>query len=487
MRRVRKSLKTRIVLFMGSMIILLMMIISISVLYRWRALILETQHQNALSVTRTFAASILDGLIFMESGLLPNEGYLENQVHSFLGKNREVRWITIFDGRGQIIARSSFVGTAPPGQVPPAPVDATAPQAVMQIVHSAALGWILEISHPLQIHSKNWGSLQMGFDFNATRRRLSRLFLFILSLTIVFAAGLLAIVWVFIDRLTQSLGQLVAEMNRFDLEKLTPTQMRAGEDEIGLLVNNFEKMKQRLHQSRNQLLDAQRQVYQAEKLASIGRLSSGVAHEINNPLHGLKSCLYAIEREPENLPQLHSYLKLANEGLDHIALIVQKLLGFSRQHAKQTIAMDLNHEIEKVLSLLTFRLDKNQIILERDFAEPLPPLHADPHLIQEVIMNLLLNSMDSMEEGGTIRISTGCGSEDKIRLQIADTGCGIDARDIDRIFDPFFTTKEESKGTGLGLSVSLGIIESHGGTIRCESKPYRGTIFTITLPANGSL
>ncbi|HNW60931.1 MAG TPA: ATP-binding protein [bacterium] len=487
MRPVRTSLKIRIVLFMGSMIILLMMIISISVLYRWRALILETQRQNALSVTRTFAASILDGLIFMESGLLPNEGYLENQVHSFLGKNPEVKWITIFDSHGQIMARSSFAGAGMAEQAPAAGTGSFSSQAAMQIAYSAGPGWILEISHPLQIHSKNWGSLRMGFDFNATHQRLKRLFIFILGLTIVFATGLLAIIWLFIGRLTRSLRQLVAEMDRFDLEKITPTQMHTGEDEIGMLVNNFEKMKQRLHQSRNQLLDAQRQVYQAEKLASIGRLASGVAHEINNPLHGLKSCLYAIEREPQNLPQLRSYLKLADEGLDHIALIVQKLLGFSRQHAKQTIAMDLNNETEKVLSLLAFRLDKNQIIIERDFARPLPELHADPYLIQEVILNLLLNSMDSMEEGGTIRITTRCDGAVAVRLEIADTGCGIDAKDMDRIFDPFFTTKEEGKGTGLGLSVSLGIIESHGGTITCESRPYRGTTFFITLPLHGSL
>ena len=203
----------------------------------------------------------------------------------------------------------------------------------------------------------------------------------------------------------------------------------------------------------------------------------------------MKSCLYAIEQEPENMPLVKRYSSLANEALEHIALIVQKLLGFSRQHAKQTVAMDLHHEIDKVLSLLAFKLDKNQIIIERQFDPQLPLLHADPHLIQEVIMHLLLNSMDSMEEeeGGTIRITTSRDGVVRIHLEIADTGCGIDSADLDRIFDPFFTTKEEGRGTGLGLSVSLGIIEGHGGTITCKSKPYRGTTFHITLPVQSSL
>jgi signal transduction histidine kinase len=476
------SLKTRIVLFMGILVIVLMMIISITILYQWRALILDNQRQNALSMARTFAASILDGLIYQESGLLPNEGYLENQIHNFLGKNSQVKWLVMYDRNGHIVVRSSFNGVEPGSPASPGVGVPAAQAAAMSIYHSQAFDWILEIVLPLRIHSKSWGEIRLGFDLAATRAKLQRLFFFIFGLTILFVVSIVTFIYFFINRLTQSLGQLVTEMNRFDLDNPAPTQMRAGEDEIGVLVSNFEKMKQRLQQSRVQLLDAQRQIYHAEKLASIGRLASGVAHEINNPLHGMKSCLYAIEQEPENLPQVKRYVGMAGEALDHIALIVQKLLGFSRQHPKQTIAMDLNSEIDKVLSLLAFRLDKNQTIVDRHFDPRLPDLHADPHLIQEVIMNLLFNSMDAMEEGGTIRITTSRDGSGRIVLEIADTGSGIDHKDMDKIFDPFFTTKEEGKGTGLGLSVSLGIIESHGGTITCRSKPYRGTTFRISLP-----
>ena len=460
-----KSLKTRIILFMGILIVVLMMIISISILYQWRALILENQRQNALSVARTFAASILDGLIFQESGLLPNEGYLENQIHNFLNKNHQIKWIVMYDPKGQIVVRSSFDGAELVREASRSVPITRDTEAAMSIYRSDAFGWILEIALPLQIHSKSWGELRLGFDIAATRAKLQRLFFFIFCLTIVFVLCILAFIYFFINRLTQSLRQLVTEMNRFDLENLEPVQMRSGDDEIGLLVTNFEKMKQRLHQSRNQLLDAQRQIYRAEKLASIGRLASGVAHEINNPLHGMKSCLYAIEQEPQNQPQLAKYLALANEGLDHIALIVQKLLGFSRQHAKQASAIHLNSEIDKVISLLAFRLEKYRIVIERHYDPDLPELHADPHLIQEVIMNLLLNGMDSMEEGGTIRITTTASGRENVCLEIADTGCGIESKNLDKIFDPFFTTKDDGKGTGLGLSVTLGIVESHGGAI----------------------
>ena len=481
------SLKTRILLFIGTLIIVLMMTISMSILFKWRALILDNQQQSALSVARTFAASILDGLIFQENGLLPNEGYLENQIHTFLGKNPQVKWLVMYDRNANIVVRSSFSGAEPERQTHHRADRPPADQMVMNIYRSPSLGWILEIDLPLQIHSKSWGELRLGFDLVSTSKQLQHLFFYILGFTIVFVLSILALIYFFINRMTQSLGQLVEEMNRFDLEKMAPIRMQAGEDEIGVLVSNFSRMRERLHQSRNQLLDAQRQVYRAEKLASVGRLASGVAHEINNPLHGMKSCLFAIAEEPQNMPQLKQYLSLCNEALEHISVIVQKLLGFSRQHAKQAAAIDVHSEIDKVLSLLAYRLNKYQIIIERNFALNLPVINADPHLLQEVIMNLLLNSLDAMEEGGTIHITTATAGPGRIRLEIADTGSGIDSTDMDRIFDPFFTTKEEGKGTGLGLSVSLGIIESHGGTITCESKPYRGTTFRITLPVEGIL
>jgi len=483
-----RSLKARIVLFLGILMIVLTMMISIILLYQWRSLILENQRQNALAVARTFAASILDGLIYQESGLLPNEGYLENQIHNFLGKNSQVRWLVMYDRDGHVAVRSSFESSDPGDAGEAEALPPAADRTGTCIYRSRSFGWILETALPLQIHSKSWGELHMGFDLEPARARLQRLFFLIFGLAVLFVVSITAFIWFFINRVTQSLGRLVTEMKQFDLDNITPTQMKAGEDEIGVLVSNFEKMKQRLQQSRQQLLNAQRQIYHAEKLASIGRLASGVAHEINNPLHGMKSCLYAIAQEPRNLPEVKRYLGLADEALDHIAMIVQKLLGFSRQHAKQTVAMELNGEIEKVLSLLTYRLSKNQIIIEKKFQSDLPLLHADPNLIQEVIMNLLLNSADSMEEeeGGTIHITTASDGEGRIHLEIADTGCGIDSRDLDKIFDPFFTTKDEGKGTGLGLSVSLGIIESHGGTITCQSRPYRGTTFHITLPIQGA-
>lgn len=480
------SLKAKILTLMGSIIIILLLAISISVLYKWRDLIIENKRESALLVTQAFSVSILDALIYQESGLLQNEGYLENHIHNFLKKNKSVQFILVYDRTGQIIVRSSYHGIEQVENEVNAAQFTGSFEPITQIRKLDSYGWVTEITIPLQIYGKSWGALKMGFNSEQTAEKIKQLFFFLFSLTIIVVIIILAAIFFLTDRVTKSLSLLVSEMDRLDLENDVPIRMKAGNDEIGVLVTNFEKMKQRLAQSREQLLSAQRQIYHAEKLASIGRLASGVAHEINNPLNGIKNCLFSIEKEPQNLIQTTTYLKLANEGLDHIAMIVQKLLGFSRQQSKQVSQISLNEDIEKVLSLLHYRLEKNNIKIETEFAKNLPSIQADSHLIQEVMMNLLLNSLDSIGNEGKIRIFTGIENSDNIYISITDNGSGIMKQDLDKIFDPFFTTKEEGQGTGLGLSVSLGIIEAHGGTISVDSKAGVETTFYITLPIRSS-
>ncbi|MFZ5517581.1 MAG: sensor histidine kinase [Candidatus Zhuqueibacterota bacterium] len=480
------SLKTRFVLLMGSLIIFLMMAISISVLIHWRSLILKNQAESALLVTQTFSVSILDALIYQESGLLQQEGFLENHIHNFLKKNEQVKFIHVYDPHGHIMVRSSYSGASQIADGTGALASSGNFEPICRIHNIADFGWITEVTFPLQIHGKSWGVLKMGFDSEPTRAKMKQLFFLLLTLTLSVVVIILAVIYVLIHRLTKSLRQLVSEMNQLDLERDGPIQLTAGRDEIGFLVTNFEEMKKRLAQSRRQLLEAQRQVFHAEKLASVGRLASGVAHEINNPLNGIKNCLYAIGREPEDLGQTHRYLQLANEGLDHIALIVQKLLGFSRQQSKHVARINLNDEIDNVLSLIQYRLEKNNIHIRKQLADELPAIQADGHLIQEVIMNLLINSIDSIEVQGQITIATGVLNSDAIFFEISDNGTGIEPQHLDKIFDPFFTTKDEGKGTGLGLSVSLGIIENHAGAIRVSSQPGVKTTFHVTLPIQGA-
>ena len=470
------SLKAKILLLFGGLITLLMMVISLSVLYQWRKLILTDQMQSAESIARSFSFSIIDALIYQQNDLSDSDEYLQSYLLSFKSKTPNIRFVAFSDVQGRLVAHSELSALRSAGEN----FNKYSKEPQTLIFQDPQYGWITETHFPLRAAGKNWGMLHLAIDAAPTRQAIRRLFFLLFSLTALSVLIILAVMYIFSNRLTSSLSKLVKEMDKVDLERETITQLPAGNDEIGFLVRHFEEMKKRLLTSREQLIKAQKQIYQAEKLASIGRLASGVAHEINNPLHGIKNCLYTIRREPDNIEQSKSYLNLMDEGLNHIESVVQKLLSFSRQSATHPQSISINKEMDTVLSLLEYRLDQRRITIIRKYEDDLPRVMADAHLMQEVFMNLLLNSFDAVPEDGQITIETGLRKND-LFCKISDNGAGIPKKHMNNIFEPFFTTKEEGKGTGLGLAVSLGIIEAHGGRIEVESKKGL-TSFVIILP-----
>jgi two-component system cell cycle sensor histidine kinase/response regulator CckA len=189
-----------------------------------------------------------------------------------------------------------------------------------------------------------------------------------------------------------------------------------------------------------------------------------------------------LQQNPEELSQNRTYLGLIEEGIANIETVVKKLLGFARQQSTSEHVININDSISTVANLFDLRLKEKNIQTSLEFAADIGSARIDPHLFQEVVMNLLLNSYDAVESGGIVTIVTGNKDESRVFMQISDNGCGISQNDLKRIFDPFFTTKEVGTGTGLGLSVCMGIVESHGGAIDVQSAEGNGTTFTITLP-----
>lgn len=251
---------------------------------------------------------------------------------------------------------------------------------------------------------------------------------------------------------------------------------------LGFLIERFNDLLKRLNHSKEQLAVAQKQIYQSEKLASIGRLASGIAHEINNPLNGIKSCIYAIQKNPSNQEQAREYLELINEGVTYIENVIKKLLGFARQQPYKIKSLNINELILNVYRLLDYKLKQKNAEVRLELFEDIPSIKADVQLIQEVIMNLLINSYDAIEDNGKIVIRSGLIDRDSVYFSIEDTGSGISKEDLEKIFDPFYTTKDPGEGTGLGLWVSLNIIENHNGRITVSSTPKMGTTFTVNLP-----
>ncbi len=245
-------------------------------------------------------------------------------------------------------------------------------------------------------------------------------------------------------------------------------------DELGDLAKAFNAMTHRM-------AETQRQLAEADKLASVGRLAAGVAHEINNPLTGVLSYASLLEKRFQDDQEARADLAVIIRETIRCRGIIRELLDFARPTPPQKRPADLNEVVRRSISVVMSQLALNRVDLKLDLAEALPTVLADGNQIQQVVVNLLLNAADAINgEGGEIRVATAAEAAG-VLLEIRDSGRGIDPEDIPRIFEPFFTTKG-AHGTGLGLAVTWGIIDSHGGSIRAESESGQGTRFTVRLP-----
>jgi signal transduction histidine kinase len=228
-----------------------------------------------------------------------------------------------------------------------------------------------------------------------------------------------------------------------------------------------------------ELRAAQAQLIQTEKLAALGRLAAGIAHEVNNPLQPVLNCLEAaIEDVQSAHPVDLEGLRIAESEVQRIKTIVSRLLDFSRPSAEEHHPVNLHDLVREVLILTNRQLEGRQIRVETHL-QPVQPIAGSPAQIKQVFLNLLLNAMESMPDGGSIVIETYPNGKE-MALSILDSGVGMDQQTIAQIFEPFYSTKGD--GTGLGLSVSYGIIQGHGGRIEVESEPGQGSRFTIWLP-----
>jgi len=224
------------------------------------------------------------------------------------------------------------------------------------------------------------------------------------------------------------------------------------------------------------------QLRQSDRLASVGLLAAGVAHEVNTPLAGISSYVQMMQRKMPDSDPRRAILEKIEKQTFRASSIVNNLLNFSRQQASDMHAVDVNAVIEETLTLAELPLSKRKVRVGTELAESLSPVWGDSGKLQQVLMNLVLNARDSMPDGGDLSIRTAQQNGEVI-LEVSDTGSGIPQEQIHKIYDPFFTTKGTGKGTGLGLSVTYGIIQEHRGTITVRSEAGSGTVFRVALPA----
>jgi two-component system NtrC family sensor kinase len=295
----------------------------------------------------------------------------------------------------------------------------------------------------------------------------------LIALVCILLAGIIAVP---ITRLiTQPITELVEANRRLAQGDMTVRVQPSGSSELGLLGTSFNHMAETLQHAQQELLQKQR-------LASMGQLAAGVAHEINNPLGTILLYSDVLYKEsPEEDPR-RGDLKMIIDETNRCKTIVADLLNFARQHDVMAKIMNLHDLLDEALKGL-IKLPKFEgIRVEKNYDPELPFIMADPDQLRQVFIILLDNAADAIEASGTITLSTRPVDEHWIEIRISDTGCGIAEENLSKVFSPFFTTKPLGQGTGLGLSIAYGIIKMHRGQISLQSKAGEGTTVTITLP-----
>lgn len=261
------------------------------------------------------------------------------------------------------------------------------------------------------------------------------------------------------------------------------------DDEIDVLYENFDMMLRRLELTHLTLNQLQQNLLQSEKMASIGTLTAGIAHEINNPLAGLRIGLNRISRNPADTGQTVKYIELMQDAQNRMENVIQDLLTFSRKSPHEFEEISACEMLRKVVKLAQYRVRRSNINIEVDHSKCPYKINVAANRIEQVFLNIILNAIDSVcekvekepETEGLIKIYI----EDEkncSKICFEDNGLGLDQAIKSKIFDPFFTTKKIGEGTGLGLSVSYQIVKDHGGEILVESEPGKGAKFVVVLP-----
>jgi len=325
------------------------------------------------------------------------------------------------------------------------------------------------------------GVLDVTMSLNEVEQQITanRTKIVMFALSAIIAISLL--LWILVHKLVgKPVEQLVKATKIVAEGDLKYKIKKFKNDELGILGQSFNDMT-------SKLVAAQRQLYQSDKLASLGRLTSGIAHEINNPLTGVLSYSSILLKRADFDAEVKQDLEVIVRETKRCREIVKRLLNFARQEPPKKTKVNINEVIERTISILTNQFNLKNISTQIKIADNLPAIKADANQLQQVLMNLLVNAADAIDEkGGEILVSAVSGDlngQESITIEVTDFGCGIPQEIQAKIFEPFYTTKGQ-KGTGLGLAVVWGIVEKHEGKIEVKSKVGKGTTITLRLPVN---
>jgi two-component system NtrC family sensor kinase len=350
---------------------------------------------------------------------------------------------------------------------------------------------VAEAEKKLAVESelRNFGAAIVANASNAIDQERLRMKTWLRSSWIVAVSALVLMLFLEIFIVAFIARQIIRSFSRF--EKYT---LRIAEGDFSLITpkrryrDEFTNLAIALNHMLLELKKREEQLIQSRKLAAVGNLTAGIAHELNNPLNNISLTTEALITEFDDWDKA-AKLKMLQDifsQVERASNTVANLLDFTHRDKEAFEPVHIKAVIESTLKLIANETNLNNVSVDAGIADNLPPIMGNQNNLQQVFLNLFINAIQAMPDGGTLRIRAYSENE-SLKIRVRDTGTGIPKEDLNSIFDPFFTTKEVGEGTGLGLSVSYGIIQKHQGTISVESEVGKGTVFLIEIPCAGSV
>ena len=473
-----RTIQGKFTLYLSALIVVIMTGLSLGAISREKWLMENAIVREGVALVESLAISCTNTMLYEEVGLVDESGLLDNYISDLMRrKGLPIRYAMILDPQGKVIAHSSAEET---GNVYRDSITGRALSSWDTLLQHPSPA-LLDISTPLAISSKRWGTLRIGISLENMRNEISALALKYALYTVGLIVMAIAANGFLFGFITRPLKSLSEEMDAMKFKEDVPAPSLTRRDEIGSLYRSFYRMLTSIKADEEERERTQRALFLTEKMVAIGKLTAGVAHEINNPLGGILNCIYHFKKGGQSVAQRQEYLDLMEDGVRRIQRRVTNLLEYARNPSLEKSATDFCALMERTLSLLDYQLQKNGISVEREIPEVLLPVEIDKDQMGQVLLNILLNAVQAMPDGGILGIRVQILAEQLV-VEVSDTGKGIPEEILPQVFDPFFTTKSDGKGTGLGLWLSQKIIEQHGGTISIAGREKEGVTVRIIIP-----
>ncbi len=479
---IKLGLRIRFFLYSNTLIVVTMTLVTVFGMVHERRILHEATVRRGQSIVEAMAipvAGILAADSASDDAVICS---IEDIIARISERNSDIcRYAIVADDAGRVIhsTRGDAVGAFFERAVEAA--DAGNESRVVDGLAYAGEN-LFEVGTALVENGQLQGWMAAGFSLEPIERQVRRMAGRAALVALLLMLGNSIMTALYVETLIRPILNLNQTMKKAGMGNLTVRAPVRHGDEVAELSDVFNRMMDELEAARERDELQRAQLAHTEKMAAVGTLAAGVAHEVNNPLAGILASIENLRAQPDDAERSARYLDLIADGLTRIERTVVNLLDFSRQHEIRLEPTSVNHNLHHVVELVGYQLRAASVEVKFDLDEADAIVLADHFQMEQLFLNLVLNALDAMPEGGKLYLRTRVRGG-KVIAEVRDTGTGILAENRDRIFDPFFTTRDVGEGTGLGLAVSSRIVEAHGGTIELETKVGRGSTFRVILPA----